>query len=92
MYPNLKLELWRRGLRQNRLARMLGIDESLLSRIVNGYREPDAELRARIANALNSSEKWLFEVEATAASNEGHTIVVSVDEGPSPFRGGLPQK
>lgn len=61
MYPNLKLELWRSGIRQNSLARMLGVDESTLSRIVNGYREPNAELRARIAAVLNRDEAWLFE-------------------------------
>lgn len=61
MYPNLKLQMWRRGIRQNRLAQLLQIDESLLSRIVNGYRHPDPTLRARIASLLTSEEAWLFE-------------------------------
>jgi transcriptional regulator with XRE-family HTH domain len=61
MYSNLKLELWRRGIRQNRLAKILGIDETLLSRIMNGFREPDSQTRARIAAALGSNEQWLFE-------------------------------
>ncbi len=61
MYPNLKLELWRNGIRQNLLAKILGMDETILSRIVNGYREPNAELRARIATALQCDEQWLFE-------------------------------
>ena len=61
MYPNLKLQLWRSGLRQNRLAQMLGIDQTLLSKIVNGFRTPDEKLRARIATLLHSDEKWLFE-------------------------------
>jgi transcriptional regulator with XRE-family HTH domain len=61
MYPNLKLELWRKGIRQNRLAKELGIDESLLSRIVNGFRDPDPEMRAKIAQVLDRSERWLFE-------------------------------
>jgi transcriptional regulator with XRE-family HTH domain len=61
MYPNLKLQLWRTGLRQNRLAQMLGIDETLLSKIVNGFRTPDEEMKARIADLLHSDQRWLFE-------------------------------
>lgn len=61
MYPNLKLQLWRAGIRQNRLAQMLGIDQTLLSKIVNGFRTPDETLRAKIANLLQSDEGWLFE-------------------------------
>src|SRR5690349_15397520 len=36
MYLNLKLQLWKTGIRQNRLARILEIDETALSKIVNG--------------------------------------------------------
>ena len=61
MYPNLKLELWRAGIRQSSFARTLGVDESILSRIVNGYRTPNADLRARIAAHLGREESWLFE-------------------------------
>ena len=60
MYPNLKLQLWRSGLRQNRLAQMIGIHETLLSKIVNGFREPNPQVRLRIANILESDENWLF--------------------------------
>jgi transcriptional regulator with XRE-family HTH domain len=60
MYPNLKLQLWKTGVRQNRLAQMLGMDETALSRIVNGYREPGAELRQSIAKLLETDEAWLF--------------------------------
>ena len=49
MYPNLKLQLWRSGIRQNRLAQLIGIHETLLSKIVNGFRQPDAKVKARIA-------------------------------------------
>lgn len=66
MYPNLKLELWRQGIRQNRLARVLGIDETLLSRILNGFREPDAQTRARIADLLHVDERWLFQADVRA--------------------------
>ena len=60
MYPNLKLQLWRSGIRQNRLAQMLGMNETVLSKIVNGYREPSQEMRSAIAGILHSDEKWLF--------------------------------
>lgn len=61
MYPNLKLQLWRSGIRQNRLAKLLGIDEGLLSKMVNGFREPNPEMRSKIAALLHSNENWLFE-------------------------------
>jgi len=61
MYPNLKLQLWRQGVRQNRLASMLVIDETQLSRIVNGFREPSPDLREKIATLLSCDADWLFE-------------------------------
>ena len=48
-------------MKQNRLARLLLIDETVLSKIVNGFRKPDAELRTKIATVLQSDEAWLFE-------------------------------
>jgi transcriptional regulator with XRE-family HTH domain len=61
MYPNFKLQMWRCGMRQNRLARMLDLDETILSRIINGFRRPAPEIKAKIAAALNSDQDWLFE-------------------------------
>ena len=61
MFPNLKLCLWTSGVRQNRLAQMLNVDETLLSKVINGYREPNGELRRRIAELLGADEQWLFE-------------------------------
>ena len=74
MYPNLKLQLWKQGIRQNRLARILEIDETILSKIVNGFREPSAELRLKIADLLQCEEPWLFErVDGGHASHgDGH--------------------
>jgi transcriptional regulator with XRE-family HTH domain len=60
MYPNLKLHLWKSGMRQNRLAQLVGIHETLLSKIVNGFRMPDNALKSRIATALHCDEVWLF--------------------------------
>jgi transcriptional regulator with XRE-family HTH domain len=61
MYPNLKLQLWTSGIRQNRLAQMLDIDETILSRIVNGFRQPSQEMRLQIAALLKSDAEWLFQ-------------------------------
>jgi len=61
MYPNLKLQMWRSGIRQNRLARTLQMDEATLSRIINGFRRPCPETKAKIAAALNCDLDWLFE-------------------------------
>ena len=63
MYPNLRFQLWKAGLRQNQVAKMIGMDETLLSRIVNGYRQPSAEFRKKISAILHSDEMWLFEPE-----------------------------
>ncbi|HEY6347276.1 MAG TPA: helix-turn-helix transcriptional regulator [Bryobacteraceae bacterium] len=70
MYPNLKLQLWMCGIRQNRLAKMLGMDETTLSKIVNGFRQPTPEMRGRIASALKSDECWLFQTIAEKLEQE----------------------
>ena len=78
MYPNLKLQLWTSGLRQNRLARMLDMDETTLSRIVNGFREPSTELRHSIAVLLKCDVDWLFKRQDIAAERigtDGHSGV-----------------
>jgi plasmid maintenance system antidote protein VapI len=48
------------GIRQNRLARMLGIHEASLSRIMNGFREPTGDVRVQLAEILQSDPDWLF--------------------------------
>ena len=60
IYPNLKLRIYTSGIRQNRLARMLGIDEAHLSRIINGFRQPTGDIREQIATILQSDPEWLF--------------------------------
>ena len=62
MYPNLRIQLWKSGIRQNRLAKMLEMDETLLSRIVNGFRQPSPDFRKKISALLESDEAWLFQV------------------------------
>jgi transcriptional regulator with XRE-family HTH domain len=61
MYPNLKLQLWKTGMRQNRLANVLVIDETVLSKIINGFRQPSRDLQERIAKVLECDPDWLFE-------------------------------
>ena len=60
IYPNLKLRIYTSGIRQNRLARMLGIDEAHLSRIINGFRRPSGDIREQLAAILQSDPEWLF--------------------------------
>ncbi len=72
MYPNLKWQIWRTGLRQNRLAQILKVDEATVSRIVNGFRTPDADMKAKIAAVLQSDQAWLFEDESAAADAGKH--------------------
>jgi plasmid maintenance system antidote protein VapI len=61
MYPNLKLKLWSTGMRQNRLAQMLGMDETLLSKVINGFRAVSPDVRKKIADLLEADESWLFQ-------------------------------
>jgi transcriptional regulator with XRE-family HTH domain len=61
IYPNLKLRIYTAGIRQNRLAKMVGIDEAYLSKIINGFREPSGNIRGLIAEVLNSDPDWLFQ-------------------------------
>ncbi len=70
MYPNLKLQLWKTGIRQNRLAKMLGMDETILSKIVNGFREPSPQMREKIASLLGSDATYRM---ARATSAKGRS-------------------
>jgi len=78
MYPNLKLQIFKAGMHQNHLARELGIGETILSKIIHGYREPSAAERRKIAEYLNVSEEWLFEkfqngvAASTASTKSAH--------------------
>ena len=60
MYTNLKLLIWRSRIHQNRMAQEMQMDEAVLSRIINGYREPTTEQRRKIALYLQADEDWLF--------------------------------
>jgi len=70
MYANIKLEVFRRGIHQNQLARALGMDETLLSKIIRGFREPSEAQRKQLADYLDASEQWLFEKSELTHSSE----------------------
>jgi transcriptional regulator with XRE-family HTH domain len=61
MYLNIKLQVFRLGFHQIDIAKALGIDESVLSKIIHGYREPSKAQRTQLARCLNAEESWLFE-------------------------------
>jgi transcriptional regulator with XRE-family HTH domain len=61
MLANLKLQIFRRGNRQYQLAQALGIDETVLSKIIHGYRTPTLEQRRLLSSYLDADEEWLFE-------------------------------
>ncbi len=61
MFPSLKLQIFRRGIHQNQLAKIVGIDETVLSKIIHGYRAPTPAQRRILASYLEADEAWLFE-------------------------------
>ncbi len=61
MYPNLKLAIFKRGIHQNHVAKVLGINEVILSKIIHGYREPSSAQRKLLAGYFEADETWLFE-------------------------------
>jgi transcriptional regulator with XRE-family HTH domain len=74
MFPNLKLQIFLRGSHQNRLAKSVGIDETVLSKIIHGYRNPTEAQRKLLANFLQADEEWLFqrfETPRVGASADG---------------------
>jgi transcriptional regulator with XRE-family HTH domain len=88
MYTNLKLQIWKSGMRQNRLAQALGMHETVLSKIVNGFRKPSSSMRARIAEVLHSDENWLFHWEEDAGPGAGPVVAPHASE-PTRDSGGL---
>jgi transcriptional regulator with XRE-family HTH domain len=71
MYPNLKLQIFKLGIRQNQIAKELKFCESQLSKIINGYREPSEGERKLLAEFLNVEEDWLFERHENIPTPQG---------------------
>jgi transcriptional regulator with XRE-family HTH domain len=61
MLANLKLQIFRRGSHQNQLAEAVGIDETVLSKIIHGFRLATPLQRRALATYLEADEEWLFE-------------------------------
>jgi transcriptional regulator with XRE-family HTH domain len=82
MFPNLKLQIFRCGSHQNQLAKAVGIDETVLSKIIRGYRDPTANQRKILASYLEADEAWLFErfETATHRAEAGNARVAPVEE------------
>lgn len=70
MLTNLKLLLWRSRIHQNRMAQDMQIDEAILSRIINGFRQPTPQQKAKIASYLGADERWLFASDLEPAKRE----------------------
>jgi transcriptional regulator with XRE-family HTH domain len=74
MYPNLKIAIFKRGLRQNHLAKELGMSDAVLSKIIHGFREATNEQRTLLAGYLGENEEWLFERFDVAVAAAGTRI------------------
>lgn len=82
MYLNLKVQLFKLGIHQNRLARELRIHETTLSKIINGYHEPSELQRKQLAGFLHVDENWLFEKYDSGQGDRGRIAnVVTQPEG-----------
>jgi len=84
MYPNLKLEIFKRGIHQNALARELGLNEAILSKIIRGNREPTDSQRRMLSEYLRADQNWLFErfepdVSPSAALPAGGSLAKNGD-------------
>ena len=81
MLANLRKALAVRGMRQVELARKAGCAPTVLSEIINGWREANPTLRKRIAEILQADELWLFstagEIPAPVAKPEAAETVNS---------------
>jgi len=85
MFPNLKLQIFRRGRHQNQLAKAVGIDETVLSKIIRGYRAPTLNQRRLLSSYLEADEAWLFERFENASEvddpEQGRTVAPSEKAG-----------
>ena len=82
MFPNLKLKIFLRGSHQNRLAKSVGIDETVLSKIIHGYRQPTAAQKKLLADFLEADEAWLFE-QFEVPTPRAEEIEITAAKGPS---------
>lgn len=55
--------LEKNNISQRELANRIGVDESIVSRIINGDRNPKADVLANIATALHTTSDYLLGIE-----------------------------
>lgn len=55
--------LERSGISQRDLANRIGVDESIVSRIIKGERTPKSDVLANIATALHTTSDYLLGIE-----------------------------
>jgi transcriptional regulator with XRE-family HTH domain len=79
IYPNLKLRVYTTGMRQNRLAKLVGIDEAYLSRIINGVRVPGKQMQEQIAQVLGCDAEWLFQQTTVQTTGEMAGSIAKVE-------------
>lgn len=77
MLFNLKLQIFRRGSQQNLLAKEIGIDETVLSKVIRGSRLPTLLQRRALAKYLEADEAWLFESMEPGSTNSARANVRS---------------
>ena len=61
----LKAAFLQRGLSQRETSRLTSIPENRLSTIVNGWSDPTADERRKLASVLKQTEQALFDTEAS---------------------------
>ena len=66
----LKTEIVRRGLRQQDVARQLGVDSSTFNLYLNGHRQPPPNFESRVIEALD-----LLEAAEQAASEARQRVL-----------------
>lgn len=55
--------LEKNSISQRELANRIGVDESIVSRIISGDRKPKADILANIATALHTTSDYLLGIE-----------------------------
>ena len=59
---NIKHVLVDKNITQKELAEAMGVTDSYISYVVNGYKIPSAEMQKKIARFLGVKEKEIFEI------------------------------
>jgi len=64
MYPNLNRQIWKSGIPPESPCRELNMDQTLLSKIIHGYRQPSRQMKVRGAQYLRIDEARLLELDS----------------------------